>query len=262
MNKFKILLGVLALIFFYACKDYESIAPNTSIEIEKYDGTLLEYLSDAENNRLRQKFDSMLVVINGIPGLKEQLEKEDEFYTVFAVPNVSFERAFVQLNDYRAQNKLGGQLSFDDLLIEPFTVEHTIEEGSKPIIIINKYDYRSQVDSLFCRYIIPGEYTTDVIQKEKGGISIESFKNRYLMNLSCSYGSASGIVNEGARVFEFSDMNDSQLKEIWKTTNVVWQDIHTRNGVIHILTNEHNFSYGKFINYFQNRGNEFEYEKQ
>ena len=52
------------------------------------------------------------------------------------------------------------------------------------------------------------------------------------------------------------ELIDSQLKDLWKSTNVVWHDIYTRNAVIHLLTNQHNFGYDKFINYFKDYGNE------
>lgn len=75
MNKSAIIIGVITLVLFGACRDYESVAYTQPVEVEKYDGTFLEYLSDEASHLFNQKYDSMLVIINAVPGLKEQLEK-------------------------------------------------------------------------------------------------------------------------------------------------------------------------------------------
>lgn len=261
MNKSAIIIGVITFIFFSACRDYEAVAYIPPVEVAKYDGTLLEYLSDEANHLFNQKYDSMLVIINGVPQLKEQLENENEYFTIFAVPNECFDYSFEQLNKYRAQKKLGEKISLDDLLIEPFSVDDTtfvkISSNKEDTIIKTRhYDYRGQVDSLLCRYIFTGKYTTEEVVSEAGSMTLESYKYKYQMNLSCIRQPASGIVGEGVRNFTFSDMNNSQLKDMWKSTNVVWHDIYTSNAVIHLLTPQHSFSYDKFINYFKNYGNE------
>lgn len=260
MNKFAIIIGVITIVFFSACRDYESVAYIPPVEVERYDGTFLEYLSDESNHQFNQKYDSMLVVINAVPGLKEQLEKEGEYFTVFAVPDKCFDHSFGQLNTYREQKKLGGELSLDDLLIEPFTVNDTtfipINNRVDTVITIHNYDYRGQVDSLLCRYIFNGKYTTEEIIQEAGDVSLESYKYKYQMNMTCTRQPASGVMGEGVKKMIFSDMSNSQLKEMWKSANVVWHDIYTRNAVIHLLTDQHSFGYDKFINNFKNYGNE------
>lgn len=117
MNKSAIIIGVITLVLFGACRDYESVAYTQPVEVEKYDGTFLEYLSDEASHLFNQKYDSMLVIINAVPGLKEQLEKDDEYFTVFAVPNECFEYSFDQLNTYREQKKQGKALFLKELLI-------------------------------------------------------------------------------------------------------------------------------------------------
>ena len=44
MNKSAIIIGVITLVLFGACRDYESVAYTQPVEVEKYDGTFLEYL--------------------------------------------------------------------------------------------------------------------------------------------------------------------------------------------------------------------------
>ena len=260
MNKSAIIIGIITLVLLGACRDYESVAYIPPVEMEEYDGTFLEYLSDETSHLFNQKYDSMLVIINAVPGLKEQLEKDGEYFTVFAVPNECFEYSFDQLNTYREQKKLGKELSFDDLLIEPFSVDDStfivIDNKIDTIIKKRHYDYRAQVDTLLCRYIFTGKYDTEKIIEEEESLSLESYKYKYQMNVACTRKSASGFVGEGIRDFTFSDMNNSQLKDLWKSTNVIWHDIYTRNAVIHLLTNQHNFGYDKFINYFKDYGNE------
>lgn len=153
----------------------------------------------------------------------------------------------------------GKALFLKELLIEPFDVEIEIpnkDDPENPIIEIRHYDYRACVDTLLCRYIFTGKYDTKKIIEAQESLSLESYKYKYQMNVSCTRQTASGIVGEGVRSFTLSDMNNSQLKDLWKSTNVVWHDIYTRNAVIHLLTNQHNFGYDKFINYFKDYGNE------
>lgn len=75
MNKSAIIIGVITLVLFGACRDYESVAYTQPVEVEKYDGTFLEYLSDEASHLFNQKYDSMLVIINAVPGLKGTVGK-------------------------------------------------------------------------------------------------------------------------------------------------------------------------------------------
>lgn len=262
MKKFTIITGLMASLLFYACQDYESVSPSTSVEAETYDGTLLEFLSDKSADRSEHTFDSMLVIIDAISGLREELEKGDGYFTLFAVPDECFERSFKELNAYRANKKLGGAISLDDLLIEPFSVEDTITSNIEgridTLITIYNYDYRAQLDSLFCRYLFGGIHDTkEILEGVNHRLSAESYKNRYQMNMECRFLPSSGVVGGGMMDFTFSDMNGSQLTEKWETTDVIQHDIYAHNAVIHIITDQHSFSFDKFINYFKNRGNEY-----
>ncbi|MBF0648214.1 hypothetical protein IR083_05250 [Dysgonomonas sp. GY75] len=262
MNKYKIIIGIILSLILYACQDYDSVYTDTIIiGEEKYDGTLLKYLSDEADNALKHKFDSMLVIIDANPELKEKLANENEFYTIYALPNECFELSFKELNMYRTQKKLGKNISFSDLLINPFSVDDTtfVNIGNKvdTLIETRHYDYKSQVDTLMFRYIFEGEYTTEIIQKsEWNNITANSYKYKYSMNMECFFQNASGVAGGGIRKFVFSDMVNTQLKDKWKSTEVVHPDIHTQNGIIHILPKYHSFSYDNFISYFKNRGNE------
>lgn len=261
MKKFMIIAGLMASLLFYACKDYESVNPYIPIEREAYDGTLLDFL--AGGGRSGQTFDSMLVIIDAIPGLREELEMEDRQFTLFAVTNKSFERSLTQLNAYRTSKSLGAEISLDDLLVEPFEVVDTVFNSGllglvDTVITVYNYDYRIQLDSLLCRYLFEGIHDTqEILNDDYHNLSIESYKNRHQMNLACHFLPSSGVLNGGSLAFTFSDMNGSQLSERWRSTEVQQHDIYTRNGVIHIITEQHSFSFDKFINYFKNRGNEY-----
>lgn len=253
----------MASLLFCACQDYESIAPYIPVEVETYDGTLLEFLSDKSAAWSEHTFDSMLVIINAIPGLREELEKEDNHFTLFAIPDKCFERSFKQLNAYRSQKNLGEEISLDDLLVEPFIVEDTIFQvipGNRvdTLITIYNYDYRAQLDSLFCRYFFDGIHDTkEVLDADYHRLTAESYKNRYQMSMACDFLPSAGVLGGGTMVFTFSDMNNSQLSTRWETTDVIAYDIYAHNAVIHIITDQHSFSFDKFINYFKNRGNEY-----
>lgn len=41
MNKSAIIIGVITLVLFGACRGYESVAYTQPVEVEKYDGTFL-----------------------------------------------------------------------------------------------------------------------------------------------------------------------------------------------------------------------------
>lgn len=264
MKKFTIITGLIASLLFYACQDYESVVSYTPVTEDHYEGTLLEFLSDKSADRSGHTFDSMLIIIDAIPGLREELEKEDGYFTLFAVPDECFERSFKQLNAYRANKNLGGEVSLDDLLVEPFTVEDTIiNRGDRIDTLITRYnyDYRAQLDSLFCRYIFTGmNDTKKILGEDDHSLSVESLKNRYQMNMACYFLPSSGIVSGGTMAFKFSDMNESKLSERWETTDVIQHDIYAHNAVIHIITEQHTFGFDKFIYYFKNRGNEYEKE--
>lgn len=262
MNKILFILCLtLASFWMLSCTDYEVASYPKENEAEVFSGTVLDYLSTG-NDKLNLKFDSMMVFIKNIPEFEQLLEQEGVQYTVFAIPDACIQSSFAQLNEYRKQKELGGALCVSDLLIEPFVVEDTIVTVISSTLndtVINKYhyDYRTDVERILCKYIIEGSYNTDDIIANEGNLSLNSLKYDYQMNVECFRKSASGYVGGGIKQVIFSDMKSSQIKENWSRTSAVWYDVYANNGVIHILSSQHNFGFDEFINVFNNYGNEY-----
>jgi hypothetical protein len=263
MNKYLFIL-CLASVSFWAqsCTDYGAADSLTEEnEIEVFNGSVLDYLL-VGNDRLNLKFDSMMFLIDSIPDFKQLLQEGGKQYTIFAVPDACFRFSLSQLAEYRKQKELGGPISLSDLLIEPFVVEDTVIIGATttlPDTTITEYyyDYRAEVEAMLCRYIIDAKYDTDSILADGGNAVPYSLKYNYQMNIECFLQPASGYSDGGAKRMIFSDMKNSQVKENWNNASVVWMDIYASNGVIHILSPQHNFGFDEFINVFNNYGNEY-----
>jgi hypothetical protein len=257
-------IGVIccALSLFVACKDYESeFTAIPSADETVFNGSILEYLELGDPN-LGLRFDSMLVVINGVPGLRDSLANTTEEITVFAVPNTCFQEAMLRLNNYREAKGKGRNLYLMDFLIEPFVV---IEEQEGPtrdsiIIIEHHYDYRSKLDSLVSRYIFRGRRDTKILFEYTNGLHTQAFKFEYLMHILFERQYASGIGQMGRKRLILSDKNETQLVEAWDRSETQVIDVRTNNGYIHVLSNGHEFGFSKLIANFQNYGNEYIYD--
>lgn len=251
-----------ALMLFAACKDYDSEFTNVTVEDDiVFNGTILDFLEQGDPAR-GLAFDSMLVVIEGIPGLRDSLTQTTNPKTLFAVPNACFQEAMLRLNNYRDTKQLGRDLVLEDFLIEPFVV---IEEQEGPtadsiIIIEHHYDYRLQLDSLVSRYIFDGAIRTDVLTEYLNGLNTQDHKFAYLMHILYQRQFASGIEQMAKRQLVLSDKNGTQREEGWSQSNTQLIDIRTNNGYVHVLTNGHEFGFSKLITNFQNYGNEYIYD--
>lgn len=249
---------VFIAVLMTSCKDYES--PYTDVQVAgetQFDGTILDFLEqDGE-------YDSMMVVISGIPGLRDSLQNASTDLTVFAVPNECFKEAILRLNNYRHTKQKGANIYLSDLLIEPFTVIET-QPGATPeadsIIIEHPYDYRLQLDSLISRYIFRGPLNTESLGTYTDGLHTQDFQFNYRMHIQFEQQSASGIEGMGRRRLILSDENNTQLAASWDRSEAQTIDIKTKNGYIHILNVGHEFGFSKLVSQFQNYGNEYIYE--
>jgi hypothetical protein len=259
MNKLFVLSFAMAL---FSCTGYESVPFEKMDGIERYDGTFLEYLANGDD-RLNLKFDSMMLLIDNLPGFRQLIEDEEKEYTIFAVPDKCFESAFDQLNNYRKQKEKGGSICLADLLIEPFTVYDTIiniitTEVSDTVINEYFYDYRKSTEELLCRYFVEEFYDTDTLLDNEGYASTNSLKYSYTMDIECFREPASGLEGGGSKRLIFSDTKSSQSQESWNRVSTVGNDIYVANGVIHIISPSHDFGFDELINLFNNYGNEYE----
>jgi len=254
-----------------SCEDYDSPYYKDTAEVTSFKGTVLDYLS-AGDPTYNLHFDSMMVLINGIPGLRDTLAQDSAEFTIFAVPNECFQSAINALNQYRKNNSKDSLICcLKDFLIEPFTVVDTLivpevtdEEGTivtpaDTTLVKTKYDYRGQMDSLICRYIFRGKYDSELISENTNGLVIPDIKYGYNMNVAYEQLPATGLLDAGIRRFIFSDMNGSTLETNWTSTYTYYKqalDLQSDNGIIHLVTPGHEFGFDHFVSFFQNYGYE------
>jgi hypothetical protein len=261
MNKILKKLGILIVLatLMASCKDYDSLYTDVQLAGEtEFNGTILDYLEQDGS-----QFDSMMVVINGIPGLRDSLQHTSASLTVFAIPNSCFREAISRLNNYRQAKQKGTDIYLRDLMIEPFTVIEKLP-GATPtddsIIIEHPYDYRLQLDSLVSRYVFRGALNSEFLTAYADGMHNQDFQFNYRMHIQFEQQNASGIEGMGRRRLILSDENNTQLAANWDRSESQTIDIKTKNGYIHILNPGHEFGFSKLISQFQNYGNEYIYE--
>jgi hypothetical protein len=258
---------LLILSTITACADYNS--PYTDVEFQGntriFDGTIYDYLSQADAET-GLRYDSMKLIIDGIEGRREALSDLSANMTVFAVPDECFCSTINICNRVRqSQSKTDLQLS--NLLIEPFSVfdtvyvitsgaSSTLIEEIDTLVTERHYDYRAQLDSLLCRYIFEDAYDFDVISENFRGIEAACYLYKLKMNITGERQAASGTLNSGRKRIIFSDMNESKLTSSWVRSVANQINIRTRNGVVHVLTTGHEFSFDDFIYRFKDYGYE------
>ena len=258
-----ILLGCVV-----ACEDYDSPYYKDTAGVTSFKGTVLDYLS-AGDPTYNLHFDSMMVLINGIPGLRDTLEQDSTEFTVFAIPNECFQSAINALNQYRANNSKDSLIcNLKDFLIEPFFVIDTLivpavtdEEGTvvtpaDTTLIKTQYDYRGRMDSLICRYIFRGKYDSGLISKNTNGLVLSDVKYGYDMHVAYERLPAAGLLNAGGQRLILDDMNRSTLEADWTATYTQSIDLQVSNGIIHLITPGHEFGFDHFVSFFQNYGYE------
>jgi hypothetical protein len=239
--------------------------------ISRFDGTIYEYLQQGDS-RLGLTYDSLLYVLNytGSPSdsllkfqeLKACLQDEQGTYTLLAIPDPCFASALKNLNHYRKVNGLegaDGDLSLANLLNYRKEIDRYDANNPSVIVQTDVYEYKYQLDSITCRYVIPGMYDTDAIDSLSTGSTgqiLNSIFYEYRMNLDYHRLPASGYVGAGLKDLTCYDMRNTLQKNEWVWTKAGWMDIYTRNGVIHVLMLSHEFGYGQFIKYFQKYGHE------
>jgi hypothetical protein len=262
-----IIVSGLILPALSACKkDYGS--PYTDVEfteqIRIFDGTVYDYLSQPDTET-GLRYDSLKLIIDGIEGRREFLSDTSVNLTVFAVPNECFQSTMNICNRVR-QSAGMVDLILDSLLIEPFSVPDTVytptesieddPELNDTVITFRHYDYRRQLDSLLCRYIFEGLFDFDVIAENFRGIEPGCYIYNIKMNIASEQQTASGILNSGRKRILFSDMNDAKVTGSWVRSIANSIDIHTQNGVIHVLSTGHEFGFDDFIYCFKKCGYE------
>ena len=250
----------MAVCGLFSCQEYEiGEVPTTKAATETYEGTLYAYLADKDAHP-QVTFDSLLFLIDSLPGLKDSLERHVPM-TVFAIPDPCFEKALYALNRYRSSYELGDELSLKDFLIEPFTVWDTIinqitTEEFDTIIVARNYDYRRLLDSLVCSYCFDGEYTMQNISEVGGAVEPVALTFGHQMRMEAGRISASGAEELGSRYMRLVETSGSKVTTQWVNAEVETFNLATSNAWVHILSKEHEFGFNNFEQLFYNYGNE------
>ncbi len=166
------------------------------------------------------QFDSLLLVIDRVPGLKDTLQSQKDI-TFLAVNNASFTAAVNGLNTLRRlQNRQPLYLS-------------TINAA--------------QLDTLLCRYVLNQQVLIDTLQKFKDGINYPSVRYGYMMNMAYNRNDAQGYMEGGALELYIADPKNSIFTRFWVSTFATTSGIFATNGIIYTITDKHVFGFGEFV---------------
>lgn len=261
--------------------DISGIPP---IGIAHYDGTIYDYLQNGDP-LLGVTYDSLLYLLDysdensSVPlkfaDLKTCLQDEEKQYTFIAAPDSCFRFALKSLNNFRRLNKLTiteenisadateaeknaiGDMTLKKLLNYRKEIERTDDKKPAEEWTTDIYEYKAPLDSMLCRYMTQGLYDTEMLSRVSSaeGQIIQGLYS-YRMNLMYKRLPASGFVGNGPKDITFYDMRNTLEKTRWESTKVLWTDVYTTNGVIHVLVPQHEFGFGNFIHYFRNIGHE------
>lgn len=208
-----VVLCTIILLVAGCSKSHEGEYYNYQNKNAVYDGSTYAFLKSQGG-----LYDSLLYVIDRVSNLKDTIEKFD--ITLFAPTNQCFTNALNNLNELRStQHKTPLYLNNINLL---------------------------ELDTLLCRYVIPGNFVTDSLNKFTDGIVVNSLRYDYQMHLRYNRQDANGYQNGGPQEIEFSDPKNSIFERYWVTTYTTSVNIHTDNGVVHLLSGGHEFGFGEF----------------
>lgn len=235
--------------------------------ISHFDGTIYEYLEQGDKS-LGVTFDSLRYLLDyddpntqrplKLKDLKACLQDEQGEYTLLAMPDSCFRTALKQLNLYRKINQLtdaNGELNLEEILAYHKEIEREPEKKGDPAIT-DIYEYKQVLDTLTCRYVLPGSYDMETLYASGRGLTVMGMYYNYRMRLEAQRRPASGFVGVGTKKLYYYDMCDTQQSDKWVAAQAIWTDVYCKNGVVHVLTPEHEFGYGIFTHYLKNLGNE------
>lgn len=217
-----ILLLLFSIGVLFGCKQADEYYLNFDKLNVKYDGTIYQYLEHQPG-----VYDSLMLMLERLPELKEKLKNSNESITYFAVNNRSFELAIENLNTVRKN------------------------EGKEPLYI---EDIKLEVlDTLAYRYVFDELVDIKLIKPYLDGYVISSSKYEYDMHAQYRVLTASGIVGGGEQQIVFSDVNESIYERYWQRANTKAVDLQTDNGFVQTLSSQHDFGFGKLNDYFTNK---------
>jgi len=207
-----LLFSLFFLILVSSCSK-DSGYYNETFQKVTYDGTILEYLQSKPG-----VFDSLLTVLNRTK-INTALSGNEKM-TLFAPTNQSFQLAIQNLNNTR-------------------------READRPFEYLTNVDIL-HLDTMMAQYIIKGYYPSDSMLL-KDGVRLQDFKYNRTMNAKLTTASSSGFDAGGPKVIEYSDTKNSQFTRNWITATSGSINIEAKNGMIHVLSDNHVFGFNDFV---------------
>jgi len=218
---FALLLLILAL-FVASCEKGDNYYYDFETSETQYDGTIYEYLQGQTG-----VYDSLLLVLDRVPELRQKLNNPDSTWSLFAVTNRSFQLAVDALNTTRRIT------------------------GRSPLYLQDVG--LTDIDSMVNRYVLNDVYDTKTLAPFIDGQVVMSTKYDYKMHIQYRVLDASGFVGGGQQQLLFSDTNNSIFQRYWQQVNTSAVNIRTQNGIIHILSAGHDFGFNKFTSKFSSQ---------
>ncbi len=211
---FRTLLAVLLSTTLFACKKTDLAYYNYENNLKDFKGSALEYIKSQPG-----VYDSLMVVLDRLPAIEDSLQNEN--VTLFAVTNKSFQISVESLNAVRKKtNKAPIYLATADL---------------------------AQLDTMICKYIIPGKLTTADFESYSDGLLIKSLKYQYAMHVAYTKANASGFNGGGPAIITFTDPKNSIFVRYWQSTPTNAVNIKTNNAVVNVIAPGHDFGFGDFV---------------
>ena len=204
---------IMGTVVFSCSKSHEGPYYDYENRNAVYNGNIYEFLKSQDG-----LYDSLLYVIDRVPNLLDTIENYD--ITLFAPTNQCFTNALRNLNELRATQRR-----------EPLSLAN--------IDLV-------ELDTLLCRYVLPGVYVTDSLVQFSDGVAINSLRYDYQMHLRYNRQDANGYQDGGPQEIELRDLKNSIFERYWVTTYTTSVNIHTNNGIVHLLSGGHEFGFGEF----------------
>lgn len=209
-------VGVCIVCICSSCTKNESPYYDYANKVKIFDGTALDYLQTQDKGT----FDSLLVVLDRLPALKDTLSQRE--VTLFAPVNENFAAAVKYLNNKR-------------------------KADNKSMLYLRDMDL-TELDDILCKYIIRAKRSTADYPKDLDGVFVASIRTNYPMHIRYQKLSSAGFVEGGASILNFSNPFGSSFTNDWVTTRANTVNIQTDNAIINILEPIHNFGFNDFTN--------------
>jgi len=204
----------VCLLFTMSCEKGDDHYLNYNTSAIRHDGTMYDYLIHQPG-----VYDSLALVLERLPELKNYLNNEQSNMTLFAINNRSFELALTNLNLARKNNNL---------------VPLYLEDIDRDLL-----------EKLMYRYVFTDRQRVNDFRPFVDGMSVFSLKYDYEMHVLYQVLTSSGLVGGGQQQLMFSDVNESIYQRYWDSTVTSSVDLNTDNGIVHTLSPRHEFGFGK-----------------